>query len=586
MSQRLSWSVRLTRISLSTCLLFAGATVAAREQTAPGACGPAAICGDVDDSGSVSAADALRELRVAVGVALPMNCPCTAGICETSGVCGDVDASGKLSATDALRTLRAAVGQSVTLHCSCSDGTDLASSLLYGSEFFSGDLPPLGDVAYTSRNHGPLVAFDAYVGWVRLRVSDEATGDTVEDAITGAGGSVIAKAPRLGWYLVSVGSGNEDEFLLDLYENLWVIEGAAVSPVSRGGENTALDWNSGPEEPSACLRYHGSLVSNIASRRGGAFAFEPVADLANSQKLSDLFVRKIESVPEGSHQVLTMSLAHDLKKGETIAGKVTPGCPLECTKRKIGFQQYWFLWWFFDAMETQWLEDPETADRTVLTMIAGNTGVALDSQLAALKQSFPNAFKRIVIVGGTDADGSVTPGRFNYLDDNSSGNMLYALGEDVDATSTESGPQTCTGTSYAGPEVASVLAAAWAREPGLRAAQILGGLRKALAHLGTSVLPQGPDGHTTDEFIDLVVAFAAGNPPTTTTTTTTSTTTTTTTTTTTLAGDCWCCCFWIPEFPFGWDCGEAQGPMDGGLCNYSAPGSGECGNGYCESQSS
>lgn len=63
-------------------------------------------CGDADDSGSVTATDALAILRAAVGVDLCASCVC------------NVDGAGAgPSATDALRVLRVAVGQEEELSC-------------------------------------------------------------------------------------------------------------------------------------------------------------------------------------------------------------------------------------------------------------------------------------------------------------------------------------------------------------------------------------------------------------------------------------------------------------------------------------
>lgn len=66
---------------------------------------PGALCGDANDSGSLSASDALAALRTAVGTG---SCP----LC----VC-DVNSSGGIVSSDALAILRAAVGQAVTLAC-------------------------------------------------------------------------------------------------------------------------------------------------------------------------------------------------------------------------------------------------------------------------------------------------------------------------------------------------------------------------------------------------------------------------------------------------------------------------------------
>ncbi len=65
-----------------------------------------ALCGDADQNGSVTASDALRVLRNAVGQADA----CPLFIC-------DVDSNALVQASDALRVLKKAVGQPITLTC-------------------------------------------------------------------------------------------------------------------------------------------------------------------------------------------------------------------------------------------------------------------------------------------------------------------------------------------------------------------------------------------------------------------------------------------------------------------------------------
>jgi hypothetical protein len=67
---------------------------------------PQPICGDANGDGKITAPDALRALKAAVG-----GTPCEGNVC-------DVDASGKVTASDALKILRSAVGQTVELICS------------------------------------------------------------------------------------------------------------------------------------------------------------------------------------------------------------------------------------------------------------------------------------------------------------------------------------------------------------------------------------------------------------------------------------------------------------------------------------
>ena len=64
-----------------------------------------AVCGDVNDDGTLSAADALGVLRASVGTAdcQPWEC--------------DYDGSGEVSASDALEVLRAAIGDGAPPEC-------------------------------------------------------------------------------------------------------------------------------------------------------------------------------------------------------------------------------------------------------------------------------------------------------------------------------------------------------------------------------------------------------------------------------------------------------------------------------------
>ena len=80
-----------------------------------GAAAAASLCGDQNNNGSVTAADALGVLKVSVG-----SLGCDLCICDTN-------LSGKITAGDALVLLKFAVGQAVVLNCSsCSCDRSLA----------------------------------------------------------------------------------------------------------------------------------------------------------------------------------------------------------------------------------------------------------------------------------------------------------------------------------------------------------------------------------------------------------------------------------------------------------------------------
>jgi hypothetical protein len=79
-------------------------------------------CGDANDDGKITAADALKVLRVAVGIGI-----CAAGVCDYTG-------DGEIAASDALAILRVAVGQDLTPLCA-------GSAFIEPTEFSMSDSP-------------------------------------------------------------------------------------------------------------------------------------------------------------------------------------------------------------------------------------------------------------------------------------------------------------------------------------------------------------------------------------------------------------------------------------------------------------
>lgn len=369
-------------------------------------------------------------------------------------------------------------------------------SLTEGSFTYTGTIPEVDNVLFTNRAGDTFVSDGAFAGLVELFVDPQANTGTVTAAIQKSGGIVVAQTPKIGLYVIKVSRGNENAFLNTMYSNSWVSEGGAVIQAVRG--NATFDWNFGSNE--RCKKYHGSLVTDIANRRGNGFVMEPVsAHALVPQSLADLMLRRFEDVPVGQGQVISMSIGFDTLDGSKASQYTDDG------QKWLAFEQYKFMRRFFAAAEQIYLTRPDLANRNMISIIAGNTGSALDSQLAALKTLFPNAFKRIVIVGAADASGAVVT-QLNHLDDNSTGNMVYARGVDI-AGSTPDGPASCSGTSYAAPEVASVLDYIWAHDPSLTSEQVISALRQALSNLNTNVIPQDTNGLTTTAFLNQVLAI-------------------------------------------------------------------------------
>ncbi len=398
-----------------------------------------------------------------------------------------------------------------------------------GSFRFFGTYPEQGNVDFIVKGGEQFTVTGAYLGWVQLKVAPTTTAGTVRAAANQLGGRIISQTPRLGLYLLDVGLGRESTFLSAMYAFPWVTEGSAATPNVRGA-NFTIDFDSASAGGN-CEDKHGTIVTNIANRRGGAFLLESPAGLAkNSNEVADQLWEKLIAVPSGEKQVINISLNVDPfgsppftlpggprrdMTGLCIAahcdfiGLCTSTCRQRVT-RFWTFQQRWLLSGFFEAMEQISLQSPEKADQSLVTIIAGNNGWELDEVMNQLRTTFPNVFKRIVIVGGTDS--GVKDITFNHLVNDTSGSMVYACANRV-TNSAFTG--TCNGTSFAGPEVASVLDLVWRRYPSLTSEQIRASLSEALSarQPPTAVIPQDDSCWTSADFIEEILVIAAKKLP-------------------------------------------------------------------------
>jgi hypothetical protein len=176
--------------------------------------------------------------------------------------------------------------------------------------------------------------------------------------------------------------------------------------------------------------------------------------------------------------------------------------------RAIRHQQILFYYDQLEVIERVALRRPDHTANAIVVIIAGNAGIDLDNELAALRQRFPNAFNSVKIVGGVDETGHIIK-EFNHLTDNSSNLMAYARGKNVQA-----GTEMCGGTSFAGPEVARVLDYISSHAPGRTVAQVLSAFDQALREFSAqNILPQDANGFTTQAFLDRAVALATTTSP-------------------------------------------------------------------------
>lgn len=403
-----------------------------------------------------------------------------------------------------------------------SDWLATSMGLWAGSVNFSGPYPTIADATFTTKS-GQSITMPGYPGLVELHVDSATPASTVTAAIQSNGGNMVGMIPRVGIYTVKVSLGAEASFLSSIYRNTWVEEGFVAFP-SLQGRAITIDANT--PGTSACDALHGSSVFAIQSRRTSDAVFLDLSTTGRMVAVSGLgwgttlqswdmvrlaYTNYGTAAQSGVPIVVNLSWQAPAAQGSASLNWnfcTSPAC------NAARYQELAYLAGAFKVVEENLKIPGSPAHRMIFTMITGNFGVELDSQIAVLKNHYPEAFKRVVLVGGSNESGQVYGGE-NHLINNSLNadgvnDVVYTRGVNVAVNATDK----CSGTSFAAPEVASVLDYIWSRNPGLSADQVVTAFKRALAELGTNgVVPQDTNGFTTQNFLDRAVTLAGGTPP-------------------------------------------------------------------------
>jgi hypothetical protein len=391
------------------------------------------------------------------------------------------------------------------------DDSFATDPLLMGMTRYTGEWPAQVDVTYTARDSHSYTAQGALAGMVYLLVDNEAEESTMMAAITAANGTVVGATPAAGEYLISTTPGMEATFLTALYGQPWVVDGAPLTPAVNGsapGVYTTigvLDWND--SAGNVCSR-HMKDVAYLAGRRrpfDGRDRNDPVQiDVLDRtlQLPAEIVLQMNEALKNRQRLIVNLSLQSPTS-GYAVS-KDRSGS-VEDKDKDIRREQLLFYKRFLNMLKLARTRNPEVVDNTLIVIIAGNAGVDLDTELANLKNQYGDEFGHVVIVGGTDASGQILK-KYNHLTDNTGRNMAYARGEDVFATP-------CSGTSYAGPEITSVVDAIWRTNPNFSSDKIIEAFYQVLHTLGTgNVVPMDGNGLVTNAFINLATEYLATLP--------------------------------------------------------------------------
>lgn len=383
---------------------------------------------------------------------------------------------------------------------SCSPTIDASKSVT--AKFST--LPSLAPVTYMTKDHDSLTVTFAYPGYAALITDPNVAATTVREVTQGNGGMIVDASPRSGLFVAQVAPGQEARFLSALYSNPWVRDGAPLSPIADATRLIQIE-NLGERtnETDVCRKNHAAYVEDVLRRSGNAVEQKELGPLIQLDipyygtwvgHLASLVEDEMNSAAQSGQQaVINLSL----QSLESAAQPSTDnrGCATGLC-REVRREQLLFLTTLLQKLE---FLDANVANNAVLVVSAGNAGVDLDVQLQALKAQFPNAWQRMRIVGATDSSGTVVTA-FN----SSRSNMVFARGVGVSALG-----NSCSGTSFAAPEVARIIDFIWRLVPGLRSDQVIQAFDQALAEEPTPAIPQDPTtGRATQSFIDKVVTKA------------------------------------------------------------------------------
>jgi len=391
--------------------------------------------------------------------------------------------------------------------------------VLEGAVLAKKKFPQPAPVMYVSKTGDELTLEEAFPGFVYLYVDRKTAKATVESAVAAQGGSIAGAIPYAGIYLIEVAQGKESAFLSAMFRESWVLEGIPAMPLVPGSVTLYDYFSFKKSDKMSCHWDHGDLARMQAARLGSdTQAVDLPTQVPNENDYVDHIdiavdmLNKMKAASKsGQNVVFSMSL-QPKTSGKAINGS---GCKEKaCVAARLG--QKAFHQQFLQMLDAQIAVDPKVAEHAAVVMIAGNAGVDLDVELTNLQKRFPRAFEHVKIVGGARGFGRIDT-HLNHLRDNSVQNMVYSLGDDVEISPPDDITKTvatCSGTSFAGPEVAAVLDYIWSRNPALKATQVIDAFDKALAELGVNnTLLQNTRGHTAPAFLERAVEFAEGVKP-------------------------------------------------------------------------
>lgn len=203
------------------------------------------------------------------------------------------------------------------------------------SEFFDGEYPPLGEIAYTvdGRAHG-IVAFE---GQCILFFDDDVSQPMAESIIEAQGGKIVEQVPAFNYYLVKVVPGGEDAFVSQMRARNDVEYSFFNMPFMENAQIYIMDGFKDVDEH--LLTSHGDAVRRVFSKYGMGKSMHCInlAALNKADGLGDMFVKGFKQYAGNNMVGELLEIAKNVNPNDMALINMSFGTRLYGKKNKRDF---------------------------------------------------------------------------------------------------------------------------------------------------------------------------------------------------------------------------------------------------------
>lgn len=315
---------------------------------------------------------------------------------------------------------------------------------------FDGTLPAPGPVAYRDET-GREIEVEAHPGYLVLLAAFDADASDVARVAAAASAQVVMSFSEGSVHWLEVMPGDEGGAIDALRNDAAVFAAFPLAPLemlSTAAPSRTCGSAIAPPSTTArafvldgFLGTHGAEVDGIASMCDGRAVETSCYDIEcqppRLRRDVGPLLAEIARSARAQERTVAVNLSFGWGHNRDCFDRRT--CTdAACSADKEVTLGFWREW--LHAMESRYLDDPSSLDRVIVTIAAGNEGLDVTDQIAYLKATYPNAWRRVILVSTTDAPGRACNDSRD-LDD-----MIYA---DANATSFATPQVTCLAAAVA-----------------------------------------------------------------------------------------------------------------------------------------